>query len=353
MGDTRRGDVEFLKPEPGAFGGDDVPLTDLDASTAAEPPDDRSRGPRWLTAAVIAMVAAIVAVGIVAAAPWDSDDAAPTSTTAGVPDVTAPATAATTTPRSAAGDPSATGYVFDPTPAGFVITTAWTGTSEPLGQRRGWGEVWATPGATRLTGRWSSLVVLPFPSPTTGLIESRVEVGTSIGSLTRSDDGIASLTTPSTRTDGTATFVTVTAYGLSVDEMVAVTIAATAADRIGEVTSSVIPDLLRLVVLTTDSDLVQAYERATPTSVTIYRSGSGDTLQIEGAPEPSRLGAVAPLAGLTSDLVVGGYASGDTVVTIRSTLTDDRLATILPTVRQASIEEWSLTSRRANGESTA
>lgn len=196
---TGRSDVEieFLAPDERAFGEGNV-ADFVGFDTGIEDPfDDDAPASRWLGVAVAVTVTGLIAAGVVAAQPWNDD-------TAGPPQPPSPAATTTTAMASTATvlpiDPepapntSATPavYVLDPVPASLVLTESGPGfdTNQPTG----WGEVWAEPGATRTTGRWFSITLLPFET-TDGSRDplTEVDVNGTPGLLGTAGDGVATI----------------------------------------------------------------------------------------------------------------------------------------------------------------
>ena len=196
--DTAAGDgIEFVAPRTDLFGGfiqvsDDV-ADEPHAEAFADAPDEHAS--RWGTALAGLGVASLLAVGIVAAAPWHEDAAPPTTTAP--PKTTAPSTTAAvdatapapTTPAedpfaiAAAGGPPV-GYLLDPATldGGTLGIVDRPGASQVEIGRDAWLDVWATPGASSITGNWVAVEVSPWPiGARPGSSVERVRVGGRVG----------------------------------------------------------------------------------------------------------------------------------------------------------------------------
>lgn len=156
--------IEFVAPRSGLFGSS----FDVDPMVPATGPahfgDEEPPG-RWSTIVAILAVLGLIAVGVIAAAPWQ-DDAAPSPTPTTVPATTAPASTAPpeSTPAADGARPAAPGYLLGPddVPEGFA--TQWVSAPTPRSgsPRLGWLELWATPSATRTSGSWISIESVPY-----------------------------------------------------------------------------------------------------------------------------------------------------------------------------------------------
>ncbi len=221
--------IEFLPPDERAFGpadgvgGPGEVFVGFDGDTWDDSDDDEPAS-RWLPVLAGIAVVGLLAGGVVAAAPWSGDvDAAPPSTTA---TTATPATTATlavpaplTTATSAPVDPSRTGWLLDPVPAGLTAAFFARG-DERVDDSIGWGEVWAEPGATRNDGRWFSILLEPFVSwdPTTPEW-FRVDVGGRDGHASVDPDGVVSLSFDAGQTDASR-LVTIDAFGMGLTRMI-------------------------------------------------------------------------------------------------------------------------------------
>jgi hypothetical protein len=206
---TDGNDIELVAPNPTAFGG---PADDAGWSRAADlgrhttPPVDDAPRQRWATAVAAVAVIAFIAGGVIAASPWDATPSAAPATTVVS---TAPSTTlvervhvgGTSTAAVSFGDvdPNNThGLRLDPIPEGFLAlgTQSVIGT-EPASAddaADGWGEVWATEGATRTTGRWVSLTILRSAMSAPGGAAERIVIDGRAGFLSGDADGVIRLT---------------------------------------------------------------------------------------------------------------------------------------------------------------
>ena len=201
------GDIEFVAPRTGLFGSGFEVLADEGevgpASFGDEPPP-----PRWGTAIALLAVVGLIAVGVVAAAPWD-DEAAPVPTT--VPtDATVLSTVPTTrgpvetSPTTVPGtlppglDARGTGYVLDDVEVPD-FTLQWVDRpNEPRPpDQEAQLRLWAGSNATRASGTWLALEVLRGEAGTWSTLPpdgiARVAVGSGIGTAGVDNDGVAYL----------------------------------------------------------------------------------------------------------------------------------------------------------------
>ncbi len=197
--------IEFVAPRRDLFGGiamagDDEADLPLDGAFADA---DDERPARWTTALAGLGVASLIAVGVVAAAPWNEEEAPPATS---APASTAPSTTATSDDGTASTEPPATastspwapgedpfaaaaaggppvGYLLDPATLGDGFITQIIGpAAEVRSDQPSWIDVWATPGASSLTGDWVSVEVSPWPTAVvTGGVAERVAVGDRVG----------------------------------------------------------------------------------------------------------------------------------------------------------------------------
>ncbi len=220
--------IEFVAPRLGLFGtGYDVEVSGGEVGPASfgdEPPTHR-----WGTAMAVLAVVGLVAVGVVAASPWD-DTAAPSPTTVPTPSTTPRTTSPATEPpqTTTAGTlppgvtDAPTGYLLDAAdvPAGYELNWAERPSRRVPSDRPGYIRLWATPNATRAQGAWLALEVvradrsgwrmLPMGSA------ARVAVGDAVGTTAVDEDGVVSLQWPLDDThDGRFT-----AHDWTVDQLV-------------------------------------------------------------------------------------------------------------------------------------
>lgn len=151
--------IEFLAPNDAAFGpmggpagGDDQRRPD-----AASGFDDDERAPsRWSSLGAAIGVVALLAVGVISAAPWSSDRAtAPPPTTLPPAATVAPATP---NPTDTDREAQTAGYVPVDLPARFAPSGLYT--TSPA-DAKGWLELWAAPRSARLSGSWFALQLTP------------------------------------------------------------------------------------------------------------------------------------------------------------------------------------------------
>ncbi len=202
--DGDAGDIEFLAPDPTAFAGTTM-AAGLPPDPGPEPSADEPL-PAPRRAGIVATVGllALVAAGTAVVAPWGGDAATPptspppTTLPAALPG-TGPATEATDGVTTAAPtstiDPftlATPGFVITP-PSDLRLTGAYSTEADDPGAGRsptaGWGDVWATPDATRTSGRWVSVTVLPYGWDVISTNAVRIDAGGRVGVLTTADDG--------------------------------------------------------------------------------------------------------------------------------------------------------------------
>jgi hypothetical protein len=373
--------IEFLPADQHAFGSGGGDGTVFAGFDEGDDPFDEGPRSRWLVGVSAAVVAALVAVGVVAASPWNDTTAAP-ATTVPVTTVTAPASTADSTMAGepAAPEPTSTapGIVFDPVPDGFALSDSRVG-FDANAPAYGWSEVWASPDATRLSGRWFALTIVPFTGmDETGTVTS-VDVGGRQGTLVTDPAGVSTLRFDAGQTDGTRP-VSVSAFGFTDTELIELG----ASIGVGDDSSQLIeqpptflrPELLdglvRIAAAPAEMNLVdEVLQPLDRTAVTIYSSDvsdsgdggdTGDTggeelVLLQAAPVPTGPAAltalaldelilVAPPAELEGDgLVVGRRTVRNTLVSVAwwdvdgqriivlSTLDPWALVPLLPSVR--------------------
>lgn len=386
-GDT--GSIEFLPPDERAFGPPDG-LTfagvDLGLGPVDELADDEPPRSRWAGVAAGVAVAALLAAGVLAAAPWDDAGPFPSAAT---PTTAAPrADIATPTPEApgtAAADPGPAepGFVLDPLPDG-LRPAGYVRADQRIDAPGGWGEVWATPGATRTQGRWLSLTLLPFrtlgPAPATS---TPVELTGRTGRAEVDADGVVTLAWDAGSVDA-ARLVTLRATGFSIDELAAIADSIAIVDdrpqMVDDRPEFLRPELLegltRIAAAATDGDLVVDVVTARGlVGAALYRTVDGtDTVVVQhqrgGAASDDPLLALAlirfdmapdgwtvPEGVRGTDLVVGRTRIGEDDLVVVRWQVDDRVVSVIgtgglddtlalvPTVRQAPPDEWASLAR--------
>ena len=173
-------------------------------------------------------ISALVAIGIVAAAPWDSPDAQPAPTTIPVP--TAVTTGSSMTGDEAVGDtddasgdepanPLLPASLLDPVPTGMAVRDVYPGGGD-TGLEESWGEVWATADASASSGAWFSLFISRNSSSfVAGYGASRIDLGGRIAFQWSGDDGTLWISAPA-EADRPLRRVQMSSSGLTADEAV-------------------------------------------------------------------------------------------------------------------------------------
>ncbi|MEX0847705.1 MAG: hypothetical protein WD023_07990 [Ilumatobacteraceae bacterium] len=368
--------IEFVAVDERAFGGaagDDPVFMGFDDD---DPFDDDAPVSRWLIGVSAAVLVALVGVGVIAAAPWADDTAAPPATTVPAPSTTTSTTTPPRNPATGTGRPATTapGIVLDPVPDGLVLIDAQTGPGAAAPVAFGWSEVWSTSGATRTSGRWFAVTLLPFVSMDDATARfdgeaSTIDVGGRSGRLTTTTTGVATLRFDTGQTDASRLLV-VSAFGLTPDELV--TLAASIGiddDRPQLVDDRPIflrPELLdgftRLAAAAAARELIDDLLQPQDLSAgTFYTGGIDDEdvvlLQLSALPTgldvlaalalDSTVPTEPPLGFVGERLVVGTrvfqgtpasvawWDVGDQRVTVLSTLGVDELIALIPAVRIA------------------
>jgi len=222
--------IEFLAPRADLFdpGSErsSIEAPAEDRSVAFADVDDDAPAARWTTIGAGLGLVALIAVGVIAAAPWQhTGTSAPTASTV-TPTATLPATPTSvasqqqrrTSPESDSA--STVGYLLDPlllpdgwhplgglSPAGGADAPSTAADASP----EGWLELWATPEATRTSGSWFALQYTAASQPFARQDAARIELtgGSTlgrIGFLTETPDGVSSLSFPVGRATGTITW---------------------------------------------------------------------------------------------------------------------------------------------------
>ncbi len=364
--------VELLEPNVRAFGGNvgehDLVVVDDDVFGHDADSSDEAPRPRWLTVAAVLGVLALLVGGVVAASPWSGDATAPTTT----PPTTV-ADSGTTQPTI--GLPGAPGLVIDPPPSDFELRSAISDVGI-VGDDAGWGEVWAEPGATRTSGRWFSLTLLPFRSP--DQIGDRVDVDGRDGWWTEGIDGVATLQFDAGQTDA-ARLVMLTAHGFDRAGLIALGASVAIVDDRPQMADdrpvlqdeSLFDGLVQVAARSTDLDLLDRHLLpAQPSSVTAYtHAGDDGVVLLEEVPLGERDPALDALSatripslpdgwGVSPDFDGSGLELGnrslfgrsmrvatwqiddDTEVIVLSTLELDDFVRELHLVRRATSTEW-------------
>jgi len=362
--------IEFLPADQHAFGSGGGDGTVFAGFDDGDDPFDEGPRSRWLVGVSAAVVTALVAVGVVAASPWDDTTAAP-ATTVPVTTVTAPASTTAVPESESESDPepmpTAPGIVFDPVPDGFTLSDSRVG-SEAAEPTYGWSEVWAAPGATRSTGRWFSVTFVPFAEMDETGTGTSVDVGGRQGALVSDPVGVSTLRFDSGQIDA-ARLVMVSAFGFTDAGLIELGASIgvdddrpqLVDDRPTFLRPELLDGLVRIAAAPAEMNLVdevlQPHDR---TAATIYSSDAGggeERVLLQAAPVPTGSAAltalaldeqilVAPPAGLVGDgLVVGRRTVRDTQVSVAwwdvdgqriivlSTLDPEALVPLLPSVR--------------------
>jgi hypothetical protein len=172
---TRRGGttedptIEFLTPNDTAFGMSEVAeFVGISGPHESEGFDDEAPRPQWLMAVAGVVVTALIAVGVVAAAPWEGGDSAPAPSTtvptsSTVPSTTSPpVTTAPPTDQELLNGASVTptGWVIDNPAGDLQLTGVYSDPLAGFGPPMDWMSVWTTPDATAETGRWLAITTL-------------------------------------------------------------------------------------------------------------------------------------------------------------------------------------------------
>lgn len=340
---TAGGDIEFVAPRTELFGGTAITggpdLDDPAHHSFADTNGETDRPARWTTALAGLGVASLLAIGVVAAAPWNEDAAPPPSSapTTSLPGTSVPGTdlpgsqapATTDADAPGAGPASPAGPAEDPfaiaaaggPPVGYLLDPSILATGQvtlvdrpaaaDVANDLGWTDVWATSGASSISGSWLAVEVTPWAdSSSSGPLE-RVPVGDRVG-LAGTAGALATLSVPA----GDRTVV-LTGSGWSPDRLVAL------ADGI-EVTGGrpVYPGGAvegHTLVLSRTSDGRGVMSELAAQAVSTLRWMSGDGVLVEISTRPAddpdevalRQLLVAPLAGEPysgpgARLVVGG-----------------------------------------------
>ncbi|MEI6402755.1 MAG: hypothetical protein WCP59_11260 [Actinomycetota bacterium] len=365
----RPGDIEFLTPDPAVFGPSASTLGTTDDGTPSPMPDGNDRtSSRRATIAAVGLVTAIVIGAVVVAAPWRDDSTATVDTTATTTTVPVPLVP----DGVVTGDEPVRGVVLDP-PPGWQVAGALS--SPPFGNFEGWGEVWAQAGSTRERGAWYALSITPFGLDGIGVADAvRVRVDTRTALVERADDGALTLTVeaPFERLDR---LVRIEARGTTVDELARFAASIGIDDDRPQLVDDrfVYRDPAFLEPMTevwsgpTDWDPIRTAVVDDVVAYTLYTDGDGGWLWLglhdtEGPlPMVAMLefeqqlvadvgppGATNVLIGRSPSRSHTWLSFDDRWVSAISTLDEDELVAVLPSLRWASDTEWAL-ARRAEG----
>lgn len=392
-------DIEFVAPNPTAFGtayqSDEVSSTRAGSAklpgefgshgqpgaiVSLEAGDQDRRGRRWRSSAAGVAMTAVLVGGAITAAPWEVERGAPPVTSAApatsVPtrDPAAPAGLGSDPPgRFGGSDPSIMhGLRLDPVAPGFSAVAARTtighdgsGISAASGlhdEATGWGEVWASPGATRTAGTWFSAAILPTAVELPGGGAERITVDGHRGFLVADADGVLHLAidlSESARPQA----LWVSSFGRSGDDLI--DLAASVVPAAGEVYTETRLAYTRVELLDgldmiasgpTTADLADAILSIESTSSTTwYRSESDELIAVallrESEPNPALAaisatsvnglwpGTVSADTLAVDDLEIGRRAFGETMLTVASWLADgDAVAMITTLSPEATVE---------------
>ncbi|MGE0000348.1 MAG: hypothetical protein AB7U39_25810, partial [Ilumatobacteraceae bacterium] len=232
----------------------------------------------------------------------------------------------------------------------------------------GWGEVWATDGATRTSGRWFSAALLHTRLPEVQQGAERVQLLGRTGLLSATPDGVLRLvaSVPGTSTRSLA----ISSFGYASGDLVSLFQFMTIDDDHPQAEDDrfTLRDpflgsgLRRVAAGTTHDDLLNDDLWGRNHATTWYRTGDGRELVVLAAPaggdDALRDLIVDPIpledgAGLGGDLMfgtmafVGGeqalvarWTDDDTTVTVYSTLGRAALVEALGHLRRATADEW-------------
>ena len=183
-------DIEFVSPDASAFGdsgGDGFVGSDLGSDA---PFGDGPRSSR-LTVIAGVMVVGLIAVGVIASSPWSGDDAAPTPTTEVAPGPVINVPAPSTTDLLEGVPDQPVGWVLDPPPEGFQLSSAQS-IPVPFGEQLP-AEVWGEPGGSP-DDRWITVqMVRNDGGRSLRRNGERIDLGVRRAVVDTSDDGITTV----------------------------------------------------------------------------------------------------------------------------------------------------------------
>jgi hypothetical protein len=366
------GDIEFLTPDPGVFGPTATAHSATDEGAPGPMPGNGDRaGSHRATIAAVGLVAAVVIGAVVVAAPWRDNPATtvdPTATTTTAPAPLLP-------DGAVGGDEAVRGVVIDP-PPGWQLAGALSG--PPFGNFEGWGEVWAQAGSTRERGAWYALSITPFGLDGIGVADAvRVRVDNRTALVERAVDGALTLTVdaPFERRDR---LLRIEARGTTVDELAG--FAASIGiegdrpqlvdDRFAFRDPTFLEPMTQVWSGPTDWDPIRTAVVDDVRAYTLYTDGDGGWLWLGLHDTEGPLPMVAMLEfeqqlladvgppGATDALVGRSprrshtwLSFDDEWVSAISTLSEDELVAVLPSLRRASDAEWALAQRAVAGGS--
>ncbi len=326
--------IEFVTPRDGAFGASDMAdFVGFDGQQAAEFGDEPPRS-RWLMAVTAVVFAALIGVGIIAAAPWDSTPQSAPATSA--PGASTPAIAAGAEPATTnivvaeAATVEPTGRLVDAAPArpaGLLLGNSddlqltgvysYPGAGVDSNGQVGSIDLWSAPDATRTTGRWLAIASTAGQGGYEPLVVDavRVDLGGRPALLSTSVDGVFTMHFTSV----TDTPFEMTGFGLSIDELVRIATTVTADRSIdyGDLTSPGAP--------------LELFALPTQIGAPLW---SGIALSMIGTPESSasyldrrgggwvgvQTAAATPEATRLAELVLPSWAAADELGIGRTTV---------------------------------
>jgi hypothetical protein len=381
-------EIEFLTPRIDVFGdaGDGFALVDSDDPTGVAFADVDD-APRSRTASILAGLGlvALIVVGVVAAAPWSSDDEAAAPSTTEQPTTTdAPATTVEpvvpvpSTPVVDAENDTDLAVDLSRYGPGFVIVRPPTGMRAVGAYDQGSGDVpiahldiWATPEADRSTGTWLAIAATSYADGQTDLLAdaSVVDIGGIPGLVALDRDDVTIVTWRPRE----GVRIALASHGMALDRLLAtaagigtvgntITYAGAPAaddgtplDRIidedrssGDIGAQVVQLAERVAVYQDSSgttSLVVGTRKAEATDETITRfllataTTKGD-ITVSRRVKVNGLDVAVGSLSLSPGANVVQWRAGDDWITVIGTVPIDRLIRSLRTGRMATEEEW-------------